>query len=170
MTRKELDQWAQRFSTDLGTGIERAPFDRIVRHYHSEIQRLLDAHLTFVTLAAALARAGAVRADGRPYSPDQLYVAVRRAASSPGRQRARASASEKQVKLRNVDDRTSMPRRNRSGGVPPTEDQVFGPGGGAPVLETSARRFDAISSTPETNRDLTDEDISAALRRIRKPD
>jgi hypothetical protein len=168
MARKELDQWAQRFSIDLGTGVERAPFDRIVRHYLFEIQHLLDAHLTFVTLAAALSRAGAVRANGRPYSPDQLYVSVRRAVSALDRQRTRSSAPENQVKLRNANNCPPSPPRSRSGGVPATEVHAFKPSSGAFVPETSARRFDAPPSTIEKNRDLTDEDISAALRRIRK--
>lgn len=172
MTRKDLDQWAQRFSTDLGTGGGRAPFDRIVRHHHTEIQRLLDAHLTFPTLAAALARVGAVRANGRPYSSDQLYMAVRRAASSLEHRPERASAMK--MKSGSQSAEVALPSLlTKNGDRPASADQRFmaapAPLAGASVPKESAQRSNAASSNQETHRDLTDEDVRAALKRIRRP-
>jgi len=171
MVRDDVDQWARRFSADLGSGEARAPFDRIVRRYLSDIQALLDRDLTFPTLAAALTRAGALRHDGNPYRPDHLYVAVNRAVShaqivARGDRRAVAQEHAAPAPPRGPKRRASQTP------LDPKPPQTASPSQTKIKTASSSRVSKAIDAarndTVDDGKDITQNDISTVLRRLRK--
>lgn len=75
----EAKSWAEKFVAELTVEGERVPFERVLAHHLAEIARLrATSGLTWRSMAALLARAGARRADGEPISADQLRVGYAR--------------------------------------------------------------------------------------------
>ena len=71
--------WAEKFAAELTVESERVPFERVLAHHLDVIAKLRAmSGLTWRSIAALLARAGARRADGGPISADQLRVGYAR--------------------------------------------------------------------------------------------
>ena len=71
--------WAEKFVAELTVEGERVPFERVLAHHLDEVAKLrATSGLTWRSMAALLARAGARRADGGPISADQLRVGYAR--------------------------------------------------------------------------------------------
>ena len=71
--------WAEKFAAELTVESERVPFERVLAHHLDVIAKLRAmSGLTWRSIAALLARAGARRADGGPISADQLRVSYAR--------------------------------------------------------------------------------------------
>jgi hypothetical protein len=171
MARQDIDVWAKQFADDLGRGEVRIPFERAVQLHLATIKRLLDHdRVPFPVLVRALARADAVRDDGRPFSPNQLSTAVRRAVRAvPLVSRVAATA----LTTSSGSDHSTPERK--TGRRRPTKD--------ATRSKQASSQIDAIQPQPPSSltksaavgppivppiQDLTDADINAALRRLRK--
>jgi hypothetical protein len=109
MTRHTLDRWAKNLAALLQSNGPRLPFDRAVRHHVKDLATLVEFGFTFPALAAALARHGARRTDGRPFSADQLHAAFRRAA---------AASRRRSTTLKRIASRSGTKPRVRRENVP----------------------------------------------------
>ena len=90
--------WAEKFAAELTVESERVPFERVLAHHLDVIAKLRAmSGLTWRSIAALLARAGARRADGGPISADQLrvgYARLTRHAGKASQQDTSASSHE----------------------------------------------------------------------------
>jgi hypothetical protein len=170
MARQDLEVWARQFADDLGSGDTRIPFERAVQIHLATIELLLrQDRAPFPLLVRALARAHAVRDDGRPFSPNQLSTAVRRAVRrAPLASRVAAtalvmtpesgrSAAERKPDRRRTDNDATRSKRG------PSRNNLILP---QPSSSTNSAPVGPLL-VPST-QDLTDADVLAAIRRLRK--
>ncbi|MCJ2098617.1 hypothetical protein [Methylobacterium sp. E-046] len=166
MVRAELDGWARDFAADHGCEDVTVPFDRVVLRHLPRIEVFLTRGLTFTVLAHAITRAGVQRKDGRAYSDKQLNTAVRRARyqasmtspsplpRSPPVAAPRATTEVVSRRLRDRAAATPTPRptiQSTSDLTQPSPDRTAPP-------------------VADPDKELSSEDIRAALQRIRRAD
>jgi len=83
MDRAQRDEWAKAFVADLEVAGERIPFEQVVAKHFAVLDELnREIRRKWVSIAAILARAGAMRQNGRLYNPGQLRAAVSRVRNS----------------------------------------------------------------------------------------
>lgn len=78
MTDEDIENWAQKFASDLTIAGERVPLDRVIATHLRSFEALRAKGMTWRAIANVLSRAGACRPDGSPISHDQLRADVAR--------------------------------------------------------------------------------------------
>jgi len=168
MTRSELAIWAKAFAADLGSNDARVPFDRVVRKHLAGLEALLAGGLTFTTIATAISRAGGARPNAGLYTDKHLWTALRRARARPQlekRLRSAPSRSEKRPSPLRGEPAVAPARRIVAGdgesASPPSSPRV--------KAGQSHQRLENPRNT-DSSGDLSNEDILAALDRVRRAD
>ena len=154
MERTEIDLWARSFVADLQVGGEAVPLDRVLARHLQTLNELRTYGLTWSAVASIIARAGGRRASGRPISPDQLRANVAR------------------LRKRHTRDVTSPPwPRDQTIAHPPKKprSERDAPVTLLPAVRTGEIRPSAdpaVKRTSHISKDLSEDDIAAALSRI----
>lgn len=166
MARTVLDSWAHTFVTDLGSDGAWVPFDRAVFRHRQQLEGFLARGLTYSSLAGAIDRAGGRRPDGRSYTDKQLNTALRRA--------RRYAENSKQASVPAPSPMPEWPRplrptdaTERISARRPGVSSQSSAGGSSP---NTVSPLPSHILSGDLDQDLSDEDISAALARIRRAD
>ncbi|WP_419829834.1 hypothetical protein [Methylobacterium sp.] len=168
MMQTDLDEWAKEFASDLGSDNARVPFDRVISRHRLRLDGFIAHGLTYATLAKAITRAGGRRPDGTPYSDKQFNSALRRAqrsardADAPSPPPPSPASKPTPRHPPNNALRRRMDRAPQKPVVPPATPP-------ATALHPPPSNSAFIRPTDQ-DRDLSDEDIRAALLRIRRAD
>ena len=146
MDKGEIDQWLEGFVTDLTVGNERVPLERVVAARLDGFVSLRKQGLTWRALATLIARAGGRRKDDKLISGDQLRVVVARHLS-------RRSALQAEP---------PSPVGRRRPGLKPIARSASSGAGSRP------NRPSPVTTGAADDKDLSDNEIAAALARIKK--
>ena len=146
MDKGEIDQWLEGFVTDLTVGNERVPLERVVAARLDGFVSLREQGLTWRALASLVARAGGRRKDGKLISGDQLRVVVSRHLSRRSALQAKSPAP--------------VPRRR-----PGLKPVIRGASSG---IGSRPNRPSPVLPAAVDDKDLSDNEIAAALARIKK--
>ena len=146
MDKSEINKWLAGFVSDLTVGGERIPLDRVIEARLAGLQSLRDLGLTWQAIATMIARAGGSRSDGTPISAAQLRGDVAR-----------------------------LTRRGMAARPPPPASSPAPPRATRPISKAAKpKRERASSPYPSSHQQPSDKDVSAqeiaaALNRINKP-
>ena len=172
MDEQDIESGLKAFVADLEIGGQRVPVDRVIRAHLALFEGLRAMHLTWPAIAALVVRAGGRRRDGGPLSADQIRADVGRL-------------------LQRRDERSSRPderpavQLQRPRDRPPQRGAEFKPQRASPRPSPAAPKKERVSPSPNIptqqrpigdasindvrdSKDVTDADISAALKNIQK--
>lgn len=172
MDEQDIESGLKAFVADLEVGGQRVPIDRVIRTHLALFEGLRAMHLTWPAIATLVVRAGGRRRDGGPISADQIRADVGRLlqrrnersshpdemlAAQPPPQRDRSLQRGAEYKAQRV-GRPPNPaalKKERASPRPnvPTQQRPIG---------------DALIDDVRGTKDVTDADISAALKKIQK--
>jgi hypothetical protein len=118
MDRTKISEWAKSFVADLEVEGERIPFERVVAAHLPTLEELhKEILLTWVSVAAILRRAGALREDGQAYNSDQLRATIARVKQTPKEETSRSPVVQSKI----AEAPPSRVRRSR----PPPVERAF---------------------------------------------
>lgn len=165
MAWADLNSWAHIFVADLGSDGAWVPFDRAVSRHRHQLEDFLGRGLTYSSLAGAIDRAGGRRPDGRSYTDKQLNTALRR---------ARRYAENKSAAPPTPSPKPEQPRPQR----PTATAEQMSTHGRRVHIQKAAENITKNAALPsviqtgadDLNQELSNEDIRAALARIRRAD
>lgn len=146
MSEAEIIFSLQALASDLQVAGERVPLDRVVKRHRQALSRARDAGLPWEALARLLAKTGARRSSGEPFSSHQLRASF-----------ARATKGIDGHEL----GRDPQPVADGGGGVRRTPKDL------APARPSEHRRKRPSQASPASAAtDVSDIDIEAARKRL----
>lgn len=150
----EIDIWAKSFAEDLLIAGTTVPIDRVLGVHLDTIKVLRKRGVTWTGLSLILTRGGARRADGGAISAGQLRAAVSRLIRNGTKNEPKQSPRLKSSKAapQTPNKPLQSPEQHRRELPPPPS---------LTALETVHLMQDLA-----TSKDLTDDEITAALHRI----